>query len=121
MKNIFRIAIGTIACAAVIISCKTTTKPVATTTPPPPPAPPVVVATTYKTSIKNIIGDNCTGCHGAGSQKGDFTNYAGIREKIDNGSFKELVIEKKTMPPREPLSSADFNKVKQWLEAGAPE
>jgi mono/diheme cytochrome c family protein len=118
MKNIIRITLGTIACVAVIISCKTTTKPVATTT---PPAPPVVAATTYKNSIKNIIDDNCAGCHRSGSPKGDFTNYAGVREKIDNGSFKELVIEKKTMPPREPLSSADFNKVKQWLESGAPE
>lgn len=112
MKKTAQIMIG-IACGVILIfSCKTTKT--ASTTP--------VVAATYKTSVKKILDQSCNGCHNnPEKKKGDFTTYAGVKAKIDNGTFKELVFEKKTMPPNSALSADDFAKLKQWFDAGSPE
>lgn len=112
MKKTSQIMVGIMCGVILIFSCKTT-KTASTTT---------VAAVTYKTSVKKILDQSCNGCHNnPEKKKGDFTTYAGVKAKIDNGTFKELVFEKKTMPPKEPLSADDFNKLKQWFEAGAPE
>ncbi len=108
--------IGAIVCGiAVIVSCKTTKNTATTTTAPTPKA-----ALTYTASVKKVLDDNCNRCH-KGGKKGDFTNYAGVKEKIDEGSFNKHVFVKKDMPPKEPLTTADFDLLKNWVEAGAPE
>ena len=45
--------------------------------------------------IQPIIQVNCaiTNCHVAGSPDGNFNNFADLKEKIDNGSFKNSVID----------------------------
>lgn len=78
---------------------------------------------TYSATVKPITDNNCaiSGCHAAGSGNGDFTTYAGLKAKVDNGSFKKRVIEDKTMPPSGPLPASDIEKLQCWLDAGAPE
>lgn len=118
MKKLNQLLLA-VSCAAIfIISCKTT-KTGSTTSAPAPPPPPTVVLT-YNASIKNILDANCNGCH-RGGDKGDFTNYAGVKSKVDNGSFNERVFIAKDMPPKEPLAADELTKLKKWLEAGAPE
>ncbi|MCC6690653.1 MAG: cytochrome c [Bacteroidia bacterium] len=114
MKNFVRITTAVIICVAIIISCKTTKSPTTTTATPP--------ALTYTASVKKILDQNCNGCHNnPEKKKGDFTKYAGVKAKIDKGEFQEEVFQKKSMPPKEPLSADDFDKLKKWVEAGAPE
>jgi len=74
-------------------------------------------------NIKPIINANCTSssCHGAGSSNGDYTTYAGLKAKADNGSLDERVLQKKDMPKSAPaLSLDDRKKIKCWLLNGAP-
>ena len=93
---------------------------------PPPPPPPVInlcdtLNVTYSGTIASIMNANCnaSGCHSAGSPYGDFTNYSGVKAKVDNTTFKERVIIQKNMPPSYPLSQGDLDKLNCWLEAGA--
>ncbi len=116
MKNSVHIAASILAGILIAVSCKTT-KPVQTNAAP-------KVTLTYNGSIKNILEQNCNSCHNnPEKKKGDFRNYAGIKAKIDNGTFKDRVIVKKDMPPsgRNPMSAEDYDSLKQWLEAGTPE
>ena len=92
----------------------------------PPPPPPInscdTLNATYSGAVASIINGNCniSGCHDSGSAFGDYTNYEGVKEKIDNGTFKTRVMDQKDMPPSNPLPKADLDKLKCWLEAGAP-
>tara|TARA_B100000965_G_C19537152_1_gene733907 strand:- start:795 stop:1136 length:342 start_codon:yes stop_codon:yes gene_type:complete len=80
----------------------------------------------FRQSIQPLLQANCnfSNCHAAGAppNQGVFTNYAGVKQKVDNGSFKRKVID----PPREmpknrsPLPESDIDKLKAWLNAGAP-
>ena len=77
---------------------------------------------TYTLTVKPIMDASCTtsGCHSAGSGNGDYTTYAGLKAKVDNGSFKQRVLEDKNMPPGGPLSAETLEKLQCWLDAGAP-
>ena len=78
---------------------------------------------TYSKHIKAIINTQCataTGCHGTGSGNGDFTAYIGVKAKVDNNTFSNRVVVVGDMPPGGPLPSADLEKVKCWLDKGAP-
>lgn len=78
---------------------------------------------TYDSSIKNIISSNCSeqSCHGAGSPNPNFTSYASLKPYLDDGTFKRVVIDNKTMPKNSSLSTTDYNAIKCWAEAGYPE
>ncbi len=80
------------------------------------------VASAYNANIKPITSGNCvsSGCHNAGSANGDFTTYAGLKAKADNGSLNKRVLEAKSMPPSGPLPIDDLKKIKCWLNNGAP-
>lgn len=80
---------------------------------------------TFSDSIQPIILANCatSGCHDIGSLNGDFTTYAGVKVKVDNGSFQTRVIDgggPTPMPPTGLLPGPEINKLKCWLAAGAP-
>lgn len=79
---------------------------------------------TFIDSIQPIISANCAtpGCHDNGSINGDLTTYAGIKVKVDNGSFQARVIDgvPSPMPPTGPLPAQEIDKLKCWLAAGAP-
>lgn len=102
--------------------------PEPTPTPTPTPTPPPTMDlcdslnVTFSGTVVPLLNANCTtpGCHSAGSGNGDYTTYAGIKAKVDNGTFKTRVIDDKNMPPSGPLSPSDLDKLKCWLEDGAP-
>jgi hypothetical protein len=77
----------------------------------------------YSTSIKNIMSANCTtsGCHDGNSYGAvDLRTYNNIKPYIDNGKFNQEVIVDKTMPKGKTLSQGDRDKIKCWLDSGAP-
>ena len=74
----------------------------------------------YTSDILPIIRDNCYKCHGAGSNKGDFTTYAGIKNMVDNGELENEVLKKQEMPPSGPLPEEQRKKIRCWLNNGAP-
>ncbi len=80
------------------------------------------ISSGYASNIKPIIDGNClsSGCHNAGSANGDFTTYAGLKAKVDNGSVDNRVIQQKTMPLSGSLAMDDLKKIKCWLNSGAP-
>jgi len=78
----------------------------------------------FSTTIKPIIEANCVSCHVQGNGPGDFTTYAGILVKVQNGSFRARVIHENTtfqpMPPSGKLPNDQIAKIQCWLDAGAP-
>lgn len=73
----------------------------------------------YSKHIAPIMSQAC-GCHGPGFFKGDLTNYAGVKLKVDDGSFKREVITNKTMPQGSTLSARQLELISCWLDKGAP-
>lgn len=76
----------------------------------------------YSSSIKSIISSNCTtaGCHDGNSGVSNLTTYDKLKPYLDNGQFNEQVIKSKTMPKNKSLSQDERNKIKCWLDDGAP-
>ena len=70
---------------------------------------------TYDADIKAIIDASCVSCHS------EYSDYAGVKSSVDNGSFEREVISKQTMPRGTKLSEVDLTKIQCWLEQGAPE
>ncbi len=79
---------------------------------------------TFSDSVQPIINANCatSGCHDTGSPDGDFTAYAGVKAKVDNGSFEARTIigTPTPMPATGLLPETELTKLKCWLAAGAP-
>ena len=76
---------------------------------------------TYDANVQTIIQQNCIQCHGSGSSNGDFSTYAGLSSVTTNGKFEKEVLTDQTMPQSGPLSEAEQNKLKCWVENGFPE
>ena len=79
---------------------------------------------TYDNGIKSIIDANCmgSGCHSSGSSNGDFTTYQGMVQVLNNGKFRDQVLEKQRMPKgSKKLSQDDINKIQCWAEINYPE
>ena len=77
----------------------------------------------YSTDIEPIIANNCatSGCHQAGGNgNGIFTNYAGLKAKVDNGSLHNRVVVVRDMPPNSSLPECQVDKIDAWINAGAP-
>ncbi len=97
------------------------------------PKPVVVLSAPYQTVVKPIIVTYCYGqgtqtCHVTNSNQGasgDFTTYAGLKAKVDNGSFAIRVFNSKDMPPSYSSPSPtiitpdDLEKLKVWVNNGA--
>jgi hypothetical protein len=81
------------------------------------------VSAKYGDNIKPIIISSCTqsSCHEQGSSNGDFTTYAGLKEKVDNGSLEKRVLYDKNMPLTGALPLSERKKIKCWIENGAPD
>lgn len=80
------------------------------------------VSVSYNTSIRPIIESTCntSGCHvPGGTGIGIFTNYAGVKDKVDNGSMFERVIVQRNMPPNTNLNDCQINLVRAWINQGA--
>ncbi|HEX8515373.1 MAG TPA: hypothetical protein VF868_04180 [Bacteroidia bacterium] len=78
----------------------------------------------YSTQIAPLMTTYCNGCHiSGGSGNGDFTTYAGLKQKVDNGSAHNRVVVVKDMPvPGSPTPSAEERKlIDCWIKQGAPD
>jgi uncharacterized membrane protein len=91
---------------------------------PAPPEPAGCVAK-YSADIAPIVTTKCaiSGCHVSGSSFGDFTVYAELKQRADNGRIRKNVFELNTMPPstQTQLTDAEKDKLKCWLDNGAPQ
>jgi len=78
---------------------------------------------TYLNDIKPIIDQNCaiSGCHVPGTGRKDLTTYQGLKDIVDDGRLVDRVIVRKDMPPAQPLSRCEMDKIQTWIDAGAPE
>jgi hypothetical protein len=84
---------------------------------------------TYTNLVKSILETNCTlsDCHDINAPPGlDYTTYAGIKAKADNGKIQERVLNLKNMPPSNTtgpasLDSCTLVRLQEWLNNGAPE
>ena len=84
------------------------------------------VTVKFQSDILPVMNTYCTfsGCHGAGSGMGDFTNYSGVKSVIDNGQFENRVLNLKDMPPAyspgpTSINSDDLQKIECWIKDGA--
>ena len=82
---------------------------------------------TYSATISGIINTNCLGCHGYGSPpSGGFSlnSYSGVKAKVDDGRLFGAVSHMQGYVPMPDgaakLSQCDINKIKAWIDAGAP-
>ena len=79
----------------------------------------------FARDVKPIIEQNCAiyGCHVAGSPDGDFNQFPDLKEKVNNGSFKNSVIDWNAprMPETYKLSEAQLRILQCWLNDNAPE
>lgn len=71
-------------------------------------------AVTYGGFVQPLIGSKCVGCHP------EYNSFNGLKVVVDNGKFNNRVLVKQDMPPSGPLSPSDRDKLKRWLDAGAP-
>lgn len=89
---------------------------------------------TYNDTIMTIVNLSCSyaGCHAAGAGIGDFTTYAGMLSRLDNGKIEERVIDMKDdanlgMPPNYAtagpidLTTEQLELFKCWLDSDYPE
>lgn len=84
-------------------------------------------AVTFSGDVRPIIEANCaiSGCHVPGGEgNGDFTTYAGLHARVDDGSLLPSIQRlpgATFMPPyADKLPDCDISKIKRWVEAGAP-
>ena len=79
----------------------------------------------YVGQIQPIIDHNCSfaGCHdGTGAAPGDFTSYAGMESRLNNGKIMDRAITIQDMPEAPfTMTLAHFDSLKCWLENGFPE
>lgn len=78
---------------------------------------------TYDGNIKSIINGNCNNstCHGANSNNGDFTSFAGLSDVISNGQLKSRVLVSRNMPQGGSLTDAQLVAIQCWVDNGYPE
>ncbi len=81
----------------------------------------------FMNDIKPIVDATCAlaGCHVANFNSGDFTDYDGLKEKVDNGSVNQRVLQDMDMPPSNTngpteLTEEEIRLIHCWIEIGAP-
>jgi hypothetical protein len=76
-------------------------------------------AVTYATTIGPLITSSCatSGCHAAGAQSPDLSNYAGLNGSIDRVAVRAIT--EKTMPPSGPMNSCSILALQAWINRGA--
>lgn len=79
------------------------------------------VVYTYNANIKNIIINNCAGCHFSGSPDGMLTDYLHLQAYALNGSIMGSLKGQGyvLMPPTGKLSDCEVKGIERWILAGA--
>ena len=74
----------------------------------------------YTRNINPVIVSNCISCHNAGFAGYDLTTYEGVKQKVDNGTFRQRVLVTKDMPGYCTLPDSVVQNIECWLNNGAP-
>ncbi len=84
-------------------------------------------AVTFSQDIFPIIQNKCLGCHGANSINGNppvkLDTYTNIKLEVDNGRFLGSITGDPNyvkMPPSSSLLQCEIDKIKKWINNGAP-
>ncbi len=79
-------------------------------------------AITYENGISMLLTDNCnmSGCHNAGGGL-SLETYNEVMTYVNNGAFRNRVLERQDMPPTHNLSNCELQQVEAWLDDDAPE
>jgi mono/diheme cytochrome c family protein len=78
----------------------------------------------YAEDIAPLVTNYCISCHvSGGTGTGDFSDYAGLKIAVDNGSLMNRVVDLKDMPQAgsPTLSDAERKLVSCWIKQGAPD
>ncbi|MCB9262273.1 MAG: hypothetical protein H6607_07860 [Flavobacteriales bacterium] len=80
---------------------------------------------TFTGDVWPIVNATCTGCHNNTSASGGvkITNYAEIKSLVDSKTLQNVLSRqgpKSPMPPGGPLETCASNKIRIWINAGAP-
>lgn len=82
---------------------------------------------TYTTTIVSLLQSNgCTGCHSGGAPSGNISlnTYAGVQAVAQNGRLYGAIIHSAGYTPMpqggNKMSACNINKIKAWIDAGAP-
>jgi hypothetical protein len=82
------------------------------------------VNVSFANDIQPVINTNCIGCHGTGNSTGvTLSTHAGVQEASQNNRLYNAVAQnglETPMPPNTKLSACDIQKIKVWVDAGAP-
>jgi hypothetical protein len=80
------------------------------------------VPATYSGEIKALFANNCalSGCHNLASASGGqvFENYTQVKNNIDR--IRQRAIVERSMPATGPLNASNYDKLKCWIDRGAP-
>jgi hypothetical protein len=80
----------------------------------------------YSKIIAPLTAAQCSsvsGCHESGSQDGDFTTHAGLKEKAVNGTLYNRVVKIKDMPQagsKYKLTDQERGFYAAWIAQGSP-
>lgn len=91
----------------------------------PEPDPPPLCDCSYSGQVRPFVLLKCavSGCHVGAFPFGDFSQYAPLKQRVDNGRVRKLVFEEKLMPPsgKPPLTQAEMETLRKWMDNGAPD
>lgn len=80
----------------------------------------------YSADILPIISKNCYGCHDNSTATNGITleGYANLKVQADKGDLVAVITHASGYPPMPynapKLSDCDINKIKSWVQSGAP-
>ncbi len=81
---------------------------------------------TFSADIKNILINNCTGCHGGTTPANNmnFTTYDGVRAVAINGKLMGAITHAPGFSPMpknaSKLSDCNITKIRKWIASGSP-
>jgi hypothetical protein len=99
---------------------------------PPPPEFCDTAQVSFSNDIITILQMNCANksfnnfggdCHQAGSSIADYTTYAGVKQKVDEGKLETRALIEKSMPPSYSNGprpdSLQLQMIQCWIDKGA--
>jgi hypothetical protein len=84
------------------------------------------ITVTYSTTIKNLLGNKCIGCHNNINASGgyDLSQYSGVKARVDDGRLwgsVNFLTGFSSMPKNgQKLSDCELNQLHKWISNGAP-
>lgn len=76
----------------------------------------------WTSTIEPLILSRCANCHFPGGEgPGDLREYTNVKAIVDNGAFQQQVFVLRAMPQGGSLTPCDLQKLKAWVDAGAPQ